>query len=82
MIWNRLKNSECPKCKSFLHFFPPNKLYKCVVGCKDFSISEAKFNEVVNNLYKKKKDYVIQTDGILEEDAFERKDLEFNNFLS
>lgn len=54
-------------------------MYKCVVGCKDFSISEQRFNEVVNNLYKPKKDYVIETDGMLEESAFQQEDLEINN---
>ncbi len=80
MIWNRLKKNQCPKCKSFLHFFPSNKIYKCINGCKDFSIGEEKFNQMVTKLYKPKKSYVIQTDGILEEDAFAPRDLEINNF--
>ncbi len=78
MNWKNLKDTKCPSCKSLLVDYPSSRMYKCPTG--DFSIGYDKFNQVVNNLYKPKKDYVIQTDGILEEDAFAPRDLEINNF--
>lgn len=77
MNWKALKENKCPSCGSVLRYYPSSGMHKCPTG--DFMITNKKFEIVVTNLYRPKKDYVIQTDGILEESAFGREDLEINN---
>lgn len=50
MKWNNLKNNKCPNCNEVLMEKPVNRFHYCVCG---FTMSEQRFNEVLNSLYKK-----------------------------
>lgn len=55
MDWSKLKEGKCPKCGSKLN--PVGLLeseYTCAEPFCTFRISEARFNEIVGSMYKKK----------------------------
>jgi len=50
MKWLRLKNMKCPRCNEVLERFKEGGGYVCKCG---FSISNEKFNGIINKIYKK-----------------------------
>jgi len=52
MKWNFLKNNRCPKCNSPLENL--QAFHKCSSKMCSFSCSKEKFDEIINNLYKRK----------------------------
>ncbi len=52
MNWNNLKNNECPQCGKVLTPAVSHTGYGCF-NCH-FTISKAKFDKIVNDLYKPK----------------------------
>lgn len=75
--WRNLKDNKCPKDGFPLSFSKaPGVLltlgtHICTNSECDFKISEERFDQVVSNLYNRKKPYEIQTDGVLEESVFD-----------
>lgn len=66
MNWARLKSLKCPKCNRDISGSLLENTYRCdgrEEGACDFLISEEKFNQVVNNLYKPKS-YKIPDDNM------------------
>jgi hypothetical protein len=54
MIWSRLKNLKCPNCnKSLEKISGLLGGYSCSSQKCSFTISDIRFDEVVNNLYKR-----------------------------
>ncbi len=54
MNWNNLKNNRCPKCNSYLG----NSVFEICCNSCDFKCSITKFDEIVDSLYKPKKQYI------------------------
>lgn len=54
MKWNNLKNNKCPKCFGLLTQNTITGLHECL-GCNDFTISEEKFDKIVNDMYRPNK---------------------------
>jgi len=65
MIWSRLKDNCCPKCRSFLQYKALDSAHVCTKATCDFSISEKRFNEIIEDMYRPKKQ---QRGGYTEED--------------
>lgn len=67
MKWNNLKSMKCPKCSSAIALSGMG--FRCSFGkhtsaqCQ-FYISKAKFDEVVNKLYKPRAKYEPQEDNL------------------
>lgn len=55
LIWSRLKDMKCPKCASALKKGMLDPDYVCEKATCDFSIGEAKFDQVVTSLYKSRR---------------------------
>lgn len=53
MNWKNLKKNNCPKCFGSLATILLEKRIECL-NCK-FSISQAKFDEIVNDIYQPKR---------------------------
>lgn len=51
MVWKNLKDNKCPDCGFRLKLNEQYRVHNCT-ACK-FRISEARFNEVVNSLYRR-----------------------------
>ncbi len=52
LMWSRLKNNECPKCKEVLRSSDLAGVFECAGDGCDFTISEIKFTKIVTDLYK------------------------------
>lgn len=52
MIWSRLKENRCPKCR--LPLILRAGIHACTGQKCDFAIREAKFDELIQSLYTKK----------------------------
>lgn len=52
MKWNRLKDMECPKCKTGLVRDLNTEFFVCLAPKCAFKIGRIRFNEVVEQLYK------------------------------
>lgn len=53
MIWSRLKNNCCPKCNNLLQAKGIiETVFECTKTTCDFSISESRFNEIVQDMYR------------------------------
>ena len=55
MIWKNLINSRCPKCNGPLREMVELLGYVCQDPKCNFSISDKKFEEIVNSIYKPSK---------------------------
>ena len=65
MNWNNLKNNKCPNCVVLLIFDKQYKMHRCEI-C-GFAISDEKFNQIVENLYRKSKMLIKSDDDRLAE---------------
>lgn len=61
MIWKRLKENKCPRCVSYL--MPSsdrsgvyNGVTKCSSKTCDFAIGTDKFDDMINDMYRPKKE--------------------------
>lgn len=52
LVWSRLKNMECPKCKFELMTSKETGDYLCTSFACDFKISKEAFDRTIENLYK------------------------------
>lgn len=52
VVWSRLKDLLCPKCKTMLDHDRVRCVYECPSGKCNFRISDVRFNQVITNLYK------------------------------
>lgn len=52
MIWNRLKDNACPKCRSLLTNSILDDEYRCSSTDCDFRISSKRFDEIITDMYK------------------------------
>ena len=56
MIWSRLKNNCCPKCNSLLQAKGVlDTMYECSKTTCDFSITSARFDEIIQDMYRPKR---------------------------
>jgi len=59
LVWSRLKSMLCPKCGSYIKEDKNAKAYACTNPKCDFRITNERFYELVNDLYKPRHDQLL-----------------------
>lgn len=69
MMWDRLKLMRCPKSNGELQYDEVFWIYKCQHPNCDFKINKERFDEVVENLYKPKRQRPQHFGSLLDEES-------------